>query len=167
MVAVLFAGGITWWMEFKAFDASFVGRGLDGRTIYTPTTGAGFVDIVGPPAPPWWLDPAVYALVAFVTVAFAAVVDACAVRRLIPGIVTVVAPFVALALFVLATPVGSSGWSRTTQSPSCWFWLASRSVRCECALARPRSALSGRSELQFSATARRPVSAHSPSGGDS
>ncbi|QHD87302.1 hypothetical protein GR168_19335 [Gordonia sp. JH63] len=74
----------------------------DGRS--TPTTGAGFVDIVGPPAPPWWLDPAVYALVAFV--AFAAVVDACAVRRLIPGIVTVVAPFVALALFVLATPGG-------------------------------------------------------------
>lgn len=109
MVAALFAGGITWWMEFKALDASFVGGGLDGWTIYTSATGAGFVDIVGPPAPPWWLDPAVYALVAFVTVAIAAVVDACAVRRLIPGIVTVVAPFVAPALFVLATPGGIEG----------------------------------------------------------
>lgn len=109
VVAALFAGGITWWMEFKALDASFVGGGLDGWTIYTSATGAGFVDIVGPPAPPWWLDPAVYALVAFVTVAIAAVVDACAVRRLIPGIVTVVAPFVAPALFVLATPGGIEG----------------------------------------------------------
>lgn len=96
-------------MEYNALDASFVGGGLDGWTIYTPTTGAGYVDIVGPPAPPWWQDPSVYALVAFVTVVIAAVVDACAVRRLIPGIVTVAAPFMALVLFVLATPGGIEG----------------------------------------------------------
>ena len=108
-VAALFAGGITWWMEYVAFDASFVDGGLYGWTVYTPITGAGYVDLIGSSAPEWWQDPAVYALAAFVLVVVAAIVDAFAARRLIAGIVTVVAPFAALALFVLATPGGIDG----------------------------------------------------------
>ncbi|WP_238421820.1 hypothetical protein [Gordonia sp. 'Campus'] len=105
VVAALFAGGITWWMtEYVAVDASFVG-GSHGWTVYTPTSGASHVvDLIGSSGPEWWQDPAVYALAAFVAVAIAAIVDALAARRLIAGIITVAAPFVALGLFVLATP---------------------------------------------------------------
>ncbi|MCG7634647.1 hypothetical protein MHN80_20245 [Gordonia McavH-238-E] len=104
VVAALFASGITWWMtEYVAVDASFVGRSY-GWTIYTPTTVAGYVDLMRSSGPEWWQDPAVYALAAFVAVVIAAIVDALAARRLIAGIITVAAPFVALGLFVLATP---------------------------------------------------------------
>jgi hypothetical protein len=108
-VAALFAGGITWWMEYRAIDASFVSGGPDGWTVYTPMTGTGFVDLIGSSAPEWWQGPAVYAFAAFVLVVVAATVDAFAARHFIAGIVTVVVPFLALALFVLATPGAIDG----------------------------------------------------------
>ena len=108
VVSALFAGGISWWREYAAIDASFV-SGLYGFTIYTPTTGAGYIDLASSPSPQWWQDPAVYALTAFVLVVVASVVDAIAARQLLSGIVTVLVPFVALALFVLAAPGAING----------------------------------------------------------
>ncbi|MGW6035365.1 hypothetical protein ACWFOS_17075 [Gordonia terrae] len=108
VVSALFAGGISWWREYSAVDASFV-SGLYGFTIYTPTTGAGYIDLASSPSPQWWQDPAVYALTAFVLLVVAAVVDAIATRQVLSGIVTVLVPFVALALFALATPGAING----------------------------------------------------------
>lgn len=109
VVAALFAGGITWWMEHVAVDASFVGGGPHGWTAYTPTTDLGYVDLIGSSAPEWWQDPAVYAFAAFVVVVISAIVDALAARRLLAGIITVLTPFVALVLFVIATPGAIDG----------------------------------------------------------
>lgn len=105
VVSALFAGGITWWGTYSTIGAAFA-EGQAGWTAYTPTTGAVYVDLIGgsPGIHTWWQNPGFYALVAFVVVVGAALVDAVAARRLVAGIVTVVVPFVALGLFVLATP---------------------------------------------------------------
>ncbi|WP_439028884.1 hypothetical protein [Gordonia terrae] len=111
VVSALFAGGITWWRVHESVGASF-GGGLGGWTIYTPylpVTGTGYVDLAFSPGPEWWQNPAVYALAAFVLVVVAAIVDAFASRRLVVGIITVVTPFAALTLFVLATPGAIDG----------------------------------------------------------
>ena len=105
VVSALFTGGITWWGTYSTMTGAF-SEGWSGWTAYTPTTGAVYVDLIGgsPGIHTWWQNPAYYALAAFVLVVVAAVVDAVAARRLVAGIVTVVVPFVALGLFVLATP---------------------------------------------------------------
>lgn len=106
VVASLFAGGITWWSAHPSIAASF---GPDcGWTMFAPVTrvgGAGYVDVAWRPAyTQWWQDPGVYALIAFFIVVMTALSDACASRQIITGVVTVLVPFAALGLFVVATP---------------------------------------------------------------
>lgn len=105
VVSALFAGGITWWGTYSTLGAAFA-EGPVGWTAYTPTTGAVYFDLIGgsPGIHQWWQNPGFYALVAFVLVIVAAVVDAIAARRLIAGIVTMLVPFAAFGLFVVATP---------------------------------------------------------------
>ncbi|MYR08552.1 hypothetical protein GTV32_20565 [Gordonia sp. SID5947] len=105
VVATLFAGGITWWESNSRIAASFA---HDGEwTAYTPLTSID-AQVVGiawqPMYTHWWQDPSWYALAAFVVVVIAALVDAATARRLVPGVITVAVPFVALGLFYLATP---------------------------------------------------------------
>lgn len=71
----------------------------------TRMSGAGYVDVQWEPTyRHWWQDPGMYALIAFVVVVVAAVIDAYAAGRVVAGVVTVLVPFAALGLFVLATP---------------------------------------------------------------
>jgi hypothetical protein len=76
--------------------------------MFAPMTrmgGAGYVDVQWQPTyAQWWQDPGMYALIAFVVVVVAAVIDAYAAGRVFSGVVTVLVPFAALGLFVLATP---------------------------------------------------------------
>ncbi|MFJ6099108.1 hypothetical protein [Williamsia muralis] len=51
-----------------------------------------------------WTQLEVWSVVTFVVVLIAAVVEAIAVRQVVPGIVTVAAPCVAFGLLLLATP---------------------------------------------------------------
>lgn len=106
VVGSLFAGGINWWNTHQSIAASF---GPDcGWTMFAPMTrvgGAGYVDVAWQPTyTQWWQDPGVYALIAFIVVVITALIDACASRQVITGVVTVVVPFAALGLFVTATP---------------------------------------------------------------
>lgn len=105
-MATIFAGGINWWNSHSSIAASF-GPNC-GWTMFAPLTrmgGAGYVDVAWQPAyAQWWQDPGIYALVSFVVVVVAAVIDAYAAGRVTAGVVTVLAPFAALGLFVLATP---------------------------------------------------------------
>ena len=112
VVAVLLAGGVTWWSSYSMVDASFWGS--TGWTAYTPlrTTdeiGAGVRWSAG--TEHWWQDVGVYALIAFVVVIVAGVIDAVAGRRIAPGLVTVLVPFISLGFFVLATPGTFDGFT--------------------------------------------------------
>ncbi|QIS21362.1 hypothetical protein [Nocardia terpenica] len=97
IVAVMLAGGITWFSADKPTDF--------GWTAYTPLTDLprryvdylpsdGF-DQMGP-----------LSLIAFCLLVLAALVEAVAVRRPLAGIITVAVPFVAAALIWCALPRG-------------------------------------------------------------
>ncbi|HEY9312398.1 hypothetical protein [Williamsia sp.] len=110
VVTTLFAGGITWTDAHNRFgdsyiDASFT-AGSSGWIAYTPLTDSpiGIANFTGSPPYDRWTDPAFWSLLAFAVVLIAAVIEAISARRLLPGIVTVAAPCVALGLLVLATP---------------------------------------------------------------
>lgn len=117
-MAAIFGGGITWWNSYPNIAASF---GPDcGWTMFAPMTrmsGAGYVDVQWQPTyGQWWQDPGRYALIAFVVVVVAAVIDAYAAGRVVAGVVTVLVPFAALGLFVLATPDTVMAQPRTVSS---------------------------------------------------
>ena len=107
VVATLFAGGITWtgvsryghYIGATSFTKEY------GWTAYTGLTDApvAIANFAGSSYDPW-SDPELLSAIAFGAVLIAAVVEAIAVRRLAPGIVTVAAPCVAFGLLLLATP---------------------------------------------------------------
>lgn len=113
VVATLFAGGITWFsgtVSYPTVDPSFLAR----SGYYTRDDGV-FSDYYGyiPSSYNPWTEPQLWSLVAFVVVLIAAVIEAISAQRLLPGVVTVAAPCVALGLLLLVTPgvVDSGGFS--------------------------------------------------------
>ncbi|MFJ6099355.1 hypothetical protein [Williamsia muralis] len=109
MVATLFAGGITWMISDRnVVDGAFSARsGTTYTGSYTPySDGDVFTDFYafGSSSSDTWTELELLSVGAFVLVLIAAVVEAIAVRRVVPGIVTVAAPCVAFGLLLLATP---------------------------------------------------------------
>jgi len=111
VVATLYAGGVYWWGSHRGIGAPVIRDGT--WSVYIPfIPGAGYEDIpAGRSYAAWhatstdnWDAPSTYAMIAFVVVVLAALVDAAILRRAIPGIVTVAVPFISLGFFVLATP---------------------------------------------------------------
>ena len=109
MVATLFAGGITW----TGIDRSYFEAGFEARSGATYTGDYVYSDgdvlsyhfgEVASTSFDRWTELELWSLVAFVVVLIAAVVEAVAARRLLPGVVTVAAPCVAFGLLLLATP---------------------------------------------------------------
>ncbi|ORM38306.1 hypothetical protein BFL43_00170 [Williamsia sp. 1135] len=115
VVATLFAGGINWWGRQSTFAASFADD--VGWTIYAPvrTTGSGYIDVQWEQTyDRWWQSPGVYGVIAFVIVVITAVTTAFIGGRIASGIGTVLVPFAALGLFVLATPDAVEGVELST-----------------------------------------------------
>jgi hypothetical protein len=110
VVATLFAGGVTWLRERVFVGGVSYGRvdrwlshssyvpEYDGATSFVATRNGSMSD--------WFGDPASYSMVAFIVVAATALVEALVVRRLVPGLVTVAVPFVALVMIASVTPFG-------------------------------------------------------------
>lgn len=103
VVATLFAGGVTWLGLGE--EAPFSTR-TTGWTSYTPLTDypVSIANLAGPAPYEWWTEPEVFAALAFAVVVLAAAVEAIAVRQLVPGVVTIAAPLVALVILIFVTP---------------------------------------------------------------
>lgn len=104
VVASLITGGVDWWNQDRVRGASFSSEiylycsgGGDGQrsTCVTGTSGSATED--------WFTDTSFYSLAAFIIVVTAALVQAVAVGRLLPGIANVAIPFVGFTLFLAAT----------------------------------------------------------------
>ncbi|MGY3556539.1 MULTISPECIES: hypothetical protein [Actinomycetes] len=111
MVVTLFAGGITWTGASSYGYGYFLGAtsfaGWSGdwtanTPIQAPVAITDFAASSSYQDP--WTQLEVWSVVTFVVVLIAAVVEAIAVRQVVPGIVTVAAPCVAFGLLLLATP---------------------------------------------------------------
>jgi hypothetical protein len=115
IVATLFAGGITW---LGLDDEGVFSGPSTGWTAYTPLTDAtvGIANFTGPAPYEWWTEPEVFSAVAFAIVIIAAVTEAVAVRRVVPAIVTVVAPVVALGILIVVTPGVVDSWQLGTMT---------------------------------------------------
>ena len=112
VVATFFAGGITWTGATSSYGygyffgatsfAGWSGNWTANTPIQASVAIANFSASASYHDP--WTELEVWSLVAFAVVLIAAVVEAIAVRRVVPGIVTVAAPCVAFGLLLLATP---------------------------------------------------------------
>ena len=108
VVTTLFAGGITWLGIDQDYYRPFI-PSSDGWTAYTPLTdpafdGAGYIDVDVLYSYERWTHGEMLSVSAFVVVLIAAVVEAISAQQLWRGVVTVLAPCVALGLLVIATP---------------------------------------------------------------
>lgn len=108
VVGTLVAGGITWLGIDHDYYRPFI-PSSDEWTAYTPLTdetfvGADSVDVAMLYSYDRWTHGEMLSALAFVVVLIAAVVEAVSAGRLRQGVITVLAPCVALGLLLIATP---------------------------------------------------------------